>query len=139
MTQIISSRVDYGYRFTNSTPVALFSVGVFYATSLQHPWMLFASIAPLPDRKTIFIQDLADGRVSLRSPLPVLVESWKNQTTVFSADTGDFSVGDDESSALDEFRAAVVELYFLLKSERDKLGALPMKHWRFLSSMIDEA
>ncbi len=90
------------------------------------------------DRKTIFIQDLGDVRVSLREPLAVSIETCPDHVTAYSYDLGEFAFANDELDALDEFKASIVDLYFLLRDEQDNLGPLPLKHWNFLKSVVQE-
>jgi hypothetical protein len=118
--------------FTSSESEVLVS-----SSDKKKPVLTLVSSKPR-ERRTVFIRDLADERVMLRSSLPVTVESDGASVTVFSVDTGDFSVGADEIGALDEFRASVVDLYFMLKEESGNLGPLPQRHWNFLSSIIQE-
>jgi hypothetical protein len=98
------------------------------------------TVAPHNHRtnKTIFIRDLADSRVSLYSPLPLSIDNWGSTVTAYSQDTGEFSVALDEISAVDEIRALLVDLYFILKENRLHLGPVPARHWNFLSTMIRE-
>jgi hypothetical protein len=110
----------------------------FSTASATQQLLLISRRRSRADLKTIFIRDLADPRVSLNGPLPVTIENLGDQVTVYSADTGDYGVGADEQSAIDEFRAAIVDVYFMLKDERQALGPLPQRHWNFLSSIIDE-
>jgi hypothetical protein len=133
MTFLVSGQIDY---FTNTLSESVVD-REFVASSVKQPLI----VKPRPSErnlKTIFIQDLGDARVSLRRPLPMVVESWGAKTSVYSPDTGDFSVAIDEGAALDELRSSVVDLYFLLKDEQANLGPLPLRHWNFLRSVIDE-
>jgi hypothetical protein len=126
-----------GFCLTNSP--AETAVGDLEFHSASHASVILQSKHfAFGDRKTVFIRSLGDPRVSLKGPIPVAVETLDGEVTVYSADTGDFVVGADEPSAIDEFRASMVELYFMLKSEKHSLGPLPQKHWHFLSSVIDE-
>jgi hypothetical protein len=109
----------------------------FVATVARRPLRLTKQGTPQTCR-SVFIRDLGDERVSLNSPIPVTIETSGNQVSVYSLDTGDFGVGVDEQSALDEFRASMADLYFMLKEESAALGPLPQKHWNFLRSVIDE-
>ncbi len=107
------------------------------ASASQQPMVLKPRRSPV-DCKTVFIRDLADPRVSLNGPIPVTVENLGDQVTVYSWDTGDFGVGQDEQTAIDQFRASVVDLYYVLKDEQQALGPLPQQQWDFLRTVIDE-
>lgn len=90
------------------------------------------------DRKTILISDLGDPRVFLVHALPLFLETIDNQVTAFSYDLDEFGVGANEDEALHDVKADIVDLYFLLKGEHDKLGPLPQRHWDYLKSIVQE-
>lgn len=98
----------------------------------------YSVTAPLLERWTVFVQDLGDVRLALREPLAISIEQWPNSVTACSYDTGEFAVADDELNAIDELKALIVDLYFLLKEEQNNLGPLPLKYWNFLKSIIQE-
>ncbi|OGI51710.1 MAG: hypothetical protein A3B81_03505 [Candidatus Muproteobacteria bacterium RIFCSPHIGHO2_02_FULL_65_16] len=97
----------------------------------------YSVVVSLPERKTIFVQDLGDARLALRE-LAISIEQWPNSVTAYSYDTGEFAFADDELTAIDELKALIVDLYFLLKEEQNNLGPLPLKYWNFLKSVIQE-
>lgn len=107
----------------------------FYTASHKRD---YSSVVSLPERKTVFVQDLGDARLVLREPLAVSIEQWPNAVTADSYDTGEFAFADDELAAIDELKALIADLYFLLKEEQNNLGPLPVKHWNFLKSVIQE-
>src|SRR5882762_10486981 len=91
-----------------------------------------------PDRKTIYISDLADSRVVLRRPIPVSLEAVRGTVTALSPDTSDYAFAEDEADAIDQLKASIVDLYFQLTDASPNLGHLPTRQWRVLSSVIDE-
>lgn len=97
-----------------------------------------SAASSLVDRKTVFIQDLGDARLKLRESLAVLIENWSEIITACSFDIGEFAFANDELAAIDEFKALIVDLYFLLKADQEILGPLPLKQWNFLKSIIEE-
>ena len=99
-------------------------------------WSRLATPLPLP--KTVFICDLSDPRLSLSRPIPVSLEFWPEIVTAFSYDVEEFGVAESEFAALNDLRASIRELYFLLKEEESKLGSLPRQHWEFLKSVVQE-
>ena len=107
----------------------------FYTASHKRDSSVAASLL---ERKTVFIQDLGDARLALREPLAVSIEQWPSAVTADSYDTGEFAFADDELTAIDELKALIVDLYFLLKEEQNNLGPLPLKYWNFLKSVIQE-
>jgi len=100
--------------------------------------MLFSPNYGATDRKTIFIQDLGHSKVSLMRPFAVSIESSAGQVIAYSPDLNDFSVAYSEFDAIDEFKASMVDLYFLLKDEKDNLGPLPTRQWNLLRAFIRE-
>jgi hypothetical protein len=91
-------------------------------------------------RRTILIRTL-DPRLRLRGPLPVVLEEWDlaDHVTAWSYDFDEYGVGQDEQSALDDFRAAIASLYFTLKEHQDRLGPLPARQWAELQALVTEA
>lgn len=109
---------------------------VFFYTAF--PKRNYSVVASLLERKTVFVQDLGDARLALRELLAISIEQWPNSVTACSYDTGEFAFADDELTAIDELKALIVDLYFLLKEEQNNLGPLPLKYWNFLKSIIQE-
>lgn len=93
---------------------------------------------PTQPRKNIFIQDLGDPRLSLDRSIPIALDFWYDSVTACCHDLEDFGVGQDEFSALADLKASLVDLYFLLKNDADRLGPLPQRHWNYLRSIITE-
>ncbi len=108
----------------------------FYTASFPKP--NYSVVASLLERKTVFVQDLGDAKLMLREPLAISIEQWPDSVTVCSYDTGEFAFAGDELTAIDELKALIVDLYFLLKEEQNNLGPLPQKYWNFLRSVIQE-
>lgn len=89
--------------------------------------------------KTIFIADLADARVSLQKSLPITIESAGESVVAYSYDLEELATGQDESAAITEMKALLVESYFLLKEEQTALGPIQQQHWDFLKHVVREA
>jgi hypothetical protein len=125
---------------TLSAIVSLFSQGEleFLVSTDANVERNFSAASSLVERKTVFIQDLGDARLKLRESLAVLIENWSENITACSFDIGEFAFANDEVAAVDEFKALVVDLYFLLKADQEILGPLPLKQWIFLKSIIEE-
>lgn len=49
-----------------------------------------------------------------------------------------YGEGQDETLALDDFKAALEETYFSLKEDKDRLGPRPKKEWNILTDLIEE-
>lgn len=93
---------------------------------------------PAQPRRTVFIQDLGDRRLSLEASIPIALDFWTDSVTACCYDLEDFGVGQDEFSALADLKASLVELYFLLKAEAGRLGPLPQRHWDYLRAIVRE-
>jgi len=88
------------------------------------------------ESRNVVIASLLSDRLELTTPLPVHVEWDGHQCIASSRDVGVFGVGEDENTALDDLRLALVEFYFDLKDEPvgDRLG----RRRTFLSSVVRE-
>lgn len=93
---------------------------------------------PVQPRRTVFIQDLGDYRLSLTASIPVALDSWPGSVTACCYDLEDFGAGEDEFSAVGDLKASLVDLYFLLKSDADRLGPLPQRQWDYLRTIVRE-
>lgn len=118
--------------FVNDTPFAEHNLvpTSFYRTGFFESRIGF---------RTIFIQDLGDQRVRLLEPLAISIESTAARAIACQIDLGEFAYADTEIEAIDELKALICDLYFLLQREEENLGPLPQKHWHFLKSIIQEA
>ncbi len=99
---------------------------------------LWSHLATVQRYKTIFVQDLADPRISVVRAIPVALEFWENLVTACCHDLEEFEIAGDEFTAVEQLKASIVDLYFLLKSERSRLGLLPQRQWDYLRRMIRE-
>ena len=93
---------------------------------------------PLRPPKTVFICDLSDPKLSMSRAIPVSLEFWPECVTALSYDLEEFGVAESEFAALNDLRASIRDLYFLLKEDESKLGPLPRQHWKFLKSVVQE-
>lgn len=145
MTTAYWATTNQGFSVTDSISDVVSGVNFFSKARERDVFICAASsrrdysvAASLLERKTVFIQDLGDARLTLREPLAVSIEQWPNSVTAYSYATGEFAFSDDELAAIDELNVLIVDLYFLLKEEQNNLGPLPLKHWNFLKSVIQE-
>lgn len=91
----------------------------------------------LPPR-IIHLRSLADNRLRLKPPLPIVLQYGEESVTACSYDLEDFGVGATEFEALADLQATVVELFFSLKQDQHRLGPQPQREWAFLRSIIQE-
>jgi len=99
---------------------------------------LWSHLATAQRHKTVFVQDLADPRVSIVEAIPVALEFWDNLVTACCYDLEEFEVAGDEFTALEQLKSSIVDLYYILKSEADHLGPLPQRQWNYLRRMVRE-
>jgi len=92
----------------------------------------------LPPR-ILHLRSLADDRLRLIAPLPIVLQYGEESVTACSYDLEDFGVGATEFEALADLRATIVELYFSLREDQHRLGWQPRRDWAFLRSIIQEA
>src|SRR5688500_316529 len=70
----------------------------------------------------LIVEDLDDPRVSVSSPIRVEVYWEPEGVTVYHPESDVFGYGKDEADALDDFRAALAELFVTLDNDRVSLG-----------------
>jgi len=99
---------------------------------------LWSHVAGPHHQKTVFIRDLGDPRLSVRAAIPVYLEFWDGFITACCYDLEEFEVASDEFVVLDALKASIADLYFLLKSEQQRLGPLPQRQWDYLRPIIEE-
>ncbi len=103
---------------------------------LEH--LLIRSVIPfipkVPDQ--FLLGSLRDGR--LRVKAPILVNCMReNQDIVTEAvELNEFGFGKNLSEALSDLQAAIVELYFALEREQDRLGPDLQRTWATLQEKI---
>jgi len=93
-----------------------------------------ASAAGQPTLLTI--EDLEDPRFSVSSPLRVEVHWEPEGVTVHHPESDVFGYGKDEAEALDDFRAALAELFLTLDGDRGSLGPALQGTLRVLESHL---
>jgi hypothetical protein len=84
------------------------------------------------------LQDLRDVRLRLVAPLFVVIEEQDDVVVASNADLDVFGYGDTEAEALQDLREIIVEAYFDLKTNRDKLGAHLQTIWLYLDRIALE-
>lgn len=91
-------------------------------------------VAVLPDR--LFLGSLADGRLRVREPLNVVVRADGGNVVVEADEINEFGFGTNFAEALRDLQRAIVELYFRLEEEQDRLGPDLEHVWRRLVSVL---
>jgi len=91
-----------------------------------------------PVRKSIFIGDLGDARLTLNALLPIHLERAGKQVLGYSYDLDELEVAEDEYLVIEGMKASIVDLYFMLKDEQGQLGPIPLRQWNYLRNVISE-
>jgi hypothetical protein len=84
------------------------------------------------------LQDLRDSRLRLISPLYVTIEQEDDTIVANNADLDVFGYGATETEALQDLREIIVETYFDLKRDSDRLGAHLRAIWAYLDRIVLE-
>jgi len=82
---------------------------------------LHIGISPvLPDR--FLLGTLLDGRLRVQSPITVKLTKEDQHVIAEATELDEFGFGTNLSEALRDLQRAIVELYFTLETEQDRLG-----------------
>ncbi len=104
---------------------------------LAIPWVQSATVL-VPGPRTVFIEVLASD-LRLRRPIPVAVDdSEPGCITAWSYDFEEYGTGEDDASAIEDFRHALADLYFTLKAHAAQLGPSPARQWAALHAVVIE-
>jgi len=82
---------------------------------------LLIRVSPvLPDH--ILLGSLRDGRLRVQSPITVKLTKEDQHVIAEATELDEFGFGTNLSEALRDLQRAIVELYFTLEAEQDRLG-----------------
>lgn len=82
---------------------------------------LLIRVSPvLPDH--ILLGSLRDGRLRVQSPITVKLTKEDQHVIAEATELNEFGFGTNLSEALRDLQRAIVELYFTLEAEQDRLG-----------------
>jgi len=82
------------------------------------------------------IRSLHDELLEIDSPIAVLVEEDEEQGIAYAPDIDVYGCGDDLVDALEDLRMSIVDLYYDLEQNKDKLGVDLKKICHYLSSIM---
>ena len=85
------------------------------------------------------LQDLRDRRIRLISPLYVTIEQEEDLVVASNADLDVYGYGETEAGALQDLREVIVETYFDLKKDSNRLSAHLQSVWNFLDRIVVES
>jgi hypothetical protein len=70
----------------------------------------------------VLLGTLADGRLRVKEPIVVKCMREDDNIVAEAAGVNEFGFGQNVSEAIRDLQAAIVELYFTLETEQDRLG-----------------
>lgn len=85
------------------------------------------------------LQDLRDRRIRLVSPLYITIEQEEDLVVASNADLDAYGYGETEAGALQDLREVIVETYFDLKKDSNRLGPHLQSVWNFLDRIVVES
>lgn len=85
----------------------------------------------------ISIGTLPHPRLRLRGPLRAEVRREGDAVGVWSSDLEELGIGPHLSAAIEDFQRSVIELYFTLEADQNRLGPGLTTLWQRLQEMID--
>ncbi len=87
---------------------------------------LLVRVSPvLPDH--ILLGSLRDGRLRVQSPITVKLTKEDQHVIAEATELNEFGFGTNLSEALRDLQRAIIELYFTLEAEQDRLGPVLQK------------
>ncbi len=96
---------------------------------------LLIRVSPvLPDH--ILLGSLRDGRLRVQSPITVKLTKEDQRVIAEATELDEFGFGTNLSEALRDLQRAIVELYFTLETEQDRLGPDLQKIWATLQHKL---
>lgn len=94
-----------------------------------------ADLAPsMP--KEILLGSLRDGRIKIKIPIRVKFICENEQVIAEAEEINEFGFGENQSEALTDLQHAIIELYFTLEKEQERLGTDLQRVWDILQKKI---
>ena len=91
---------------------------------------------PVPASGQVLLGSLRDGRLRVYSPIRVKFTHEGQHVTAEAVDLNEFGFGRNVSEAITDLQHAIVELYFTLEKEQDRLGRDLENVWSELQKLI---
>ena len=88
-------------------------------------------------REDTLLGTLNDARLRVRQPFQVTMATENEDFIAEAVEIDEFGFGKNPSSAVRDLQLTIVELYFTLKSEADRLGPDLKRVFRVLESKLD--
>ena len=94
-----------------------------------------ARIEPAP--KQILLGSLGDGRLRVRMPIAVNLATENDDYIAEAEELSEFGFGKNPSDAINDLQRALVELWFTLQQEQDRLGPDLLGVWSKLRQKVE--
>jgi hypothetical protein len=91
---------------------------------------------PSATPRTIFVGTLPDPRLRLTQPIQAEVHREGGRIGVWSPEFEELGTGANLSAAIRDFQQSIIELYFALREDADRLGPGPASVWRRMQLAI---
>lgn len=92
-----------------------------------------------PRGYTLFMHDLREDGLKLTQAIPVRIDKRDSVVTAYNPDIEVFGIGSSELEAMDDFRSAVGDLYWLLRDESEaNLGPVPSRQLQYMRAILKE-
>lgn len=103
--------------------------------SSEYAELLVPALHPrVPDK--LLLGSLRDGRLRVKVPIVVKCSTEDQDVIVEGEELNEFGFGKNLSEALSDLQAVIVELYFTLEREQDRLGLDLRRTWATLQEKI---
>ena len=81
---------------------------------------------------------LPDDRLRMKAPIEVKIEREGEYYVARCDELNEFGYGESPTEAIEDLQLVLVELYWTLKEEQEKLGAGMVEVWEHLRELIQE-
>lgn len=88
---------------------------------------------------TRFVASLPSDTLRLGAPIPLTLYKCGMSYFAYSQDVDLYGMGDSVEQSIDDIKSMLVELWYDLHSEIDRLGPIPRRQLAALSQLIHEA
>ena len=118
------------------TPVAATKSGEAPAKVIPFPQVATAKGPATPH--SFLVGALPDWRLRLRRPMTVVIEKDDAFWLATVRDLEEFGYGPDPMSSVEDLQMTIVELYWSLKADKNRLSANLKEIWGKLQDLVEE-
>ena len=88
--------------------------------------------------RVLYLATLPDDRLRMKTPIEVEIEQ-ENEFYIAMCDyLSEFGYGENPTEAIEDLQLVIVELYWTLKVEQEKLGPGMVEAWKRLRELVEE-